>query len=356
MTEEKAVRLALVGIGAWSGAIANAVMKSKKAKLVTCFTRTPEKRKAFSEKYGCDQEKSYEDLVKRGDIDGILVTTPNAIHAEQVALATQYGKHVFVEKPIANTIADGKRIIEVCEKAGVVLMVGHHMRRFAGFRKLKELMDQGAIGKPIQVDTNFSHNAGFALTPKEFRWRGDDSGCPAGSLMTLGVHLAETLNFFLGPIKTAYAYFNKLYIPAPVDDVTATIFRFESGILGYLGSNFASPKALWMYIYGTNANLLCTVTLPELPFAEYLLRVPLVDQDTRVQIFEKGKTGSKDVPLTVGDPVLEEIDEFAHCIQTGEKPETDGKGALAALALIRAAIESARTGQEVKIAGVLSEC
>jgi len=349
MTKGKVVRLGLVGIGAFSGAIANGVMKSNRAELVTCFTRTPEKRKAFSEKYGCDQEESYEAVVKRDDIDGVLLITPNNVHAEQAVLAAQHGKHVFVEKPIANTIEDGKRMIEACEKADVTLMTGHYMRRWGAFRKVKELIDGGAIGDPIQVEANFSHSLGFELTPDKFRWRGDDSGCPAGALMTMGSHHADMLNHLFGPIKTAFSYFVKLYIPADVEDVTTMVFQFESGILGYLGCNYASPKALWMYIYGTRSNMLCTVTMPELPFEEYLLWLPRVDHDSRVQIFERGKTGSRDIPITVGDPILEEIDEFAHCINTGDQPETNGKGGLAALALIRAAIESARTGKQAMI-------
>jgi len=110
------VGVALIGIGSWSGVIANAVQRSKKIKMVTCYTRTPEKRQAFSKKYGCDQEKSFEDVLKRDDVEGILLTTPNAIHAEHAAMAAQYGKHVFVDKPIANTLADGKKILEACQK------------------------------------------------------------------------------------------------------------------------------------------------------------------------------------------------------------------------------------------------
>lgn len=349
MNKGKIARLGLVGLGNWANTIANAIMRSKKNKLVTCFTRTPEKRKAFSEKYGCDQEKSYEALLKRDDIDGVILVTPNAVHCEQTVLAAQYAKHVFVDKPIANTIADGKEMIAACQKAGVVLMVGHHMRRSAGFRKLKELIDGGAIGKPIQVEANVSHSGGFALTPEKFRWRGDDSGCPVAPLMTLGIHQVDILRYLLGPIKTVFSFFNKLYIPAPNEDVTATAFQFESGILGYLGSNYASPKALWTYVYGTEANLLCSVVRADLPVAEYLLRISSVDQDTRVQIFEKGKTGPKNIPLREGDPVLEQMDEFVDCIRTGKKPETDGPGGLTALAFVRAAIESARTGGPQKI-------
>ena len=349
MTPTKTVNLALIGTGAWSGSIGDAMLNSPSVNLIACFDPITEKREAFSQKFGCDHEATYEDVLARTDVDGVHLATPNMLHAEQTLLAAEAGKHIFVEKPIANTIEDGKKMIEACSRAGVVLMVGQHLRRLTGIRKLKELIDDGTIGKPIQVEGNYSQNLGFALTPESFRWRGDDTGCPAGSLMTMGIHHADVFNYLLGPIESAFSYFNRLYIPAPVEDVTATLFRHASGLPGYLGSNYASPKAVWFYVYGTEANLLCTITPPELPFEQYLLWWQQVDRDTEVRIFEKGKTGSREVPIPVGNPIIEEIEEFADCIQNGVRPETDGEGALAALALIRAAIDSARTGQQVKL-------
>ena len=168
--------------------------------------------------------------------------------------------------------------------------------------------------------------------------------------MTMGVHHADTLNHFFGPIEKVYAYFNKLYIPAEVEDVTMTIFQFESGVLGYLGSSYATPRTNWVYVYGTEAMLLCSVSLPNVPFDEYLKIWTVVDRYTTLQLFGKGKDKSEEIALSIGDPILEEIDEFADCIRTGAKPETDGKGGLVALTLIRAAIESARTGKQVKLA------
>jgi len=350
MSQDDGVRVGLVGIGSWSGIIAGAVARSKKAKLVACYSRTVEKRAAYSKQYGCDQENSYEDLLKRKDVDGVLLTSPNAVHAEQAVLAAQHGKHVFVDKPIANTMADGRRMIEACEKAGVALLVGHDMRRLSGLRKMKELIDGGAIGKPVMVESNFSASVGNELTPDKWRWYGDDSGCPAGALMTMGVHHADTLNHVFGPIEKVCAYFNKLYIPAEVEDVSMTIFQFESGVLGYLGSSYATPRTNWIYAYGTEAKLLCTVSLPNVPFDEYLKVWTVVDRYTSLQLLGKGRDKPEEVALPIGDPILEEIDEFADCIRTGSKPETDGKESLVALSLIRASIESARTGKQVKLA------
>lgn len=348
MDEEKKVRLGLVGCGKFAGVVATSVKTSTKAQLVTCFDTLPERRAAYSQTYECDQEKSFEDLVSREDVEGVLLVSPNAIHAEQAEWAARKGKHVYVEKPIANTIADGKRIIEACEKAGVVLMVGHYARRIATIRKAKKLIDAGAIGNPVTVESSVSRESGFQLTPGHFRWRADDSGCPGGPIMTMGIHHVDTFKYLFGPIQTVSAFFSKLYIPAEIEDITAAICRFKSGILGYVGSNYVSPKTRWMYIYGTAANLLWTVNYPVTTYPEYPGGILDIDQRCQLTLFEKGKD-PRDIPVPPGMPYREEIDEFAHCIRTGAHPETDGPGALAALAFIRAAIESAHTGKPVEL-------
>jgi predicted dehydrogenase len=348
MENKGTVRVGISGLGNFAVVIANAIRRSKKVELVTCFSRSPDKRKAFGKRYDCAQASSFEDMIERDDLDAIMLVTPNSVHREQAELAAQHGKHVFVEKPIANTLEDGRAIITACEKARVVLMVGQVHRRHAANRKAKELIDGGAIGKPVMVEVNHSSGQGWDLTPDEFRWRGDDLGCPGGPLMTMGVHQADTLNYLFGPIKTVSSFFTRLHIPAPVEDVTTTILEFESGILGYVGSTYASPKTNWMRVYGTEANLIRTVSTLDRRFD--MERKQSVDQSTRLELIEKGRSEPKEIPLPSGDPILEEIDEFADCILAGEKPETDGPSALNALALIRAAIESAATGKPVKVA------
>jgi predicted dehydrogenase len=343
------VRVALIGIGSWSAVIANAVQRSSKLEMATCFTRDPEKRAAFSKKYGCEQDKSVEDILNRADVDGVLLTTPNLVHAEHALAAASHGKHVYVEKPIANTMSDARKMVEACRNAGVALLVGQDMRRLAGFRKMKALIDQGAIGKPVMVESNFSARLGFELTPDKWRWYGDDSGCPAGALMTMGIHHADTLNYFFGPVEKVFSFFSKLYIPADVEDVEMTTFRFESGVLGHIGSTYASPRANWIRAYGTDGHLACNLSLPNLPFDEYLKVWSVVDKYTCLQHFDKAKDEPETIPLPIGDPILEEVDEFADCIRTGTRPETDGEAGLAALALVRAAIESSQTGAAVDL-------
>jgi len=157
------VRVAAVGIGWWSGELADAVPKGTNLKLVACTTRSPEKRAAFATKYGCRQAESYEAVLKDSEVEGVLLTTPHTLHADQVVAAAEAGKHVFVEKPFTLTVADGRRATTACRRAEVVLAVGHGRRRQPANRALKGMIEAGALGRVVQIEGNVSSNNGFNM-------------------------------------------------------------------------------------------------------------------------------------------------------------------------------------------------
>ena len=103
-----------------------------------------------------------------------------------------------------------------------------------------------------------------------------------------------------------------------------------------------------MHIYGTDANLRCMVSHIDYDFDQLQEVATRARPTTRLVLFEKGK-GEREIPLTPVDSHLEEMEEYARCIRTGDRPETTGQGGLASLSLVRAAIDSARTGKPVKI-------
>ena len=196
------------------------------------------------------------------------------------------------------------------------------------------------------VEANVSGDSGFSLTPDKFRWHGDDSGCPGGALMTSGIHHVDTVHYLLGPVKSVSACFKRLYIAAPVEDVNMTLFELDSGVPGYLGATYSSPYDNWFMVHGTRAKLQWSVSPPVPPTGKFFHNQ---DQYTRLQLFEKGKAPA-DIPFVPTDPVLEEIDEFADCIRAGALTETGADEALAALAFVRAAIDSARLGKKIELA------
>src|SRR6267154_4699632 len=110
------LRVACIGIGWWSDVLADAIQRSGKLEILSCYTRSEEKRKNFAAKYRCRPAASYEAMLADPKIEAIINTTPNDVHLATTRAAAAAGKHVFLDKPIANTVSDGRAITEACRK------------------------------------------------------------------------------------------------------------------------------------------------------------------------------------------------------------------------------------------------
>src|SRR5260221_3478173 len=143
------LRVACIGMGWWSDVLADAIQRSKKLKIGACYTRSEGKRKAFAAKYGCTAAPNYQAILQDRSIEAIVNTTPNDVHLETTRAAAAAGKHVFLDKPIANTVSEGRAITEACRKAGVVLALGYQRRRDRHFRCVRDRIDAGDCGKLV---------------------------------------------------------------------------------------------------------------------------------------------------------------------------------------------------------------
>src|SRR5712691_12722872 len=164
------VRVAAVGVGGWGRTLADAAGRGTGLAIVACTSRSADNRGAFAKTYGCRDLPSYEAVLTDPEVEGVLITTPHSLHAEQVVAAAQAGKHVFVDKPFTLTLTDARRATEACRRAGVVLAVGHQRRRLAASRALKRLVDDGTLGRVAQVEGNMSADGGFVMV-KPGAWR-----------------------------------------------------------------------------------------------------------------------------------------------------------------------------------------
>lgn len=102
------LRVGCIGIGWWSDVLADAIQRSGKLEIASCYTRSEEKRKNFAAKYRCRPAASYEAMLADREIEAIINTTPNDVHLATTSAAARAGKHVFLDKPIANTVSDGR--------------------------------------------------------------------------------------------------------------------------------------------------------------------------------------------------------------------------------------------------------
>jgi len=335
------VHLGLVGVGHWGTQVALAAALDPGVELVACYSRSPEAREAFAHRHGCRAYKSYEEMLADPAIQGIVVMSPNLAHRNHVEAAAAAGKHVLVTKPIATTIEDAVVMIRACERAGVILAVGHQSRREPAIRRLRQLLATGTLGRPVMVEANISTGNGMLIRPEQWRWKRNE--CPGGPLIQLGIHHVDTLQYLLGPIVRVLGWQHRRFVPADIDDVTATLLEFESGASGYLGAGYASGQACWIKLYGT------------LAVAHYDQHLGLtLSRDT----WEAGPARRQEAPGIPLQPPIpttrEEVGEFAECIRTGKPPEIDGSQALRNLAVVLAAIRSQQTGQSVTVEDVLS--
>jgi predicted dehydrogenase len=329
-------------LGNWSRQIFQAVGQLSDVKISHCYSRYPETREAFASDYECLACDSYEQMMDDPDLDGVVVMSSNVAHENDVMLAAEKGKHVFVTKPIATTIAAGQRMIAACEEHDVILGVEHQTRREPALRKLKEILETGELGDVRLVEANYSTPNGLKM--EEGNWRGSQEECPGGALIQIGIHVIDTLQYLLGPMERVFSWQANGGLKVDIAGVTSTLLTFESGLQGYLGSSYVSSFAHWVRIYGSKKNAfyseLVGLTITEDSWEEGIVRNDIAP------------------PAIVKAPmpaIVEEISEFVQCIRTGDRPEIGGEAALHNLAVVLAAVESDKLQAPVTIASIVNE-
>jgi predicted dehydrogenase len=327
------LRVAVLGMGWWSDVLADAIKRSTAIEIVACYTRSDDKRRAFAEKYRCRAAQNYGEVLNDPEIEAIVNTTPNNVHLETTRQAAKAGKHVFLDKPIANTVAEGMEIARVCEQAGVVLALGYQRRRESHFRWIKNEIDEGRFGRLVQAECNISRDRLGKIDLSS--WRYQASGMPGGVMLQIGIHYVDVLELLLGPVRRVSGMSAQLVLPGDNPDVANLILQHESGALSNLTASYASASEYYMMnVYGKEAS------------AYY-------DLFQGLRYLKRGETAARAVPVETNDTIREELEEFAHCVRTGSKPETDGFWASRNLAVIKAGVRSAREGRLVDVAEML---
>jgi predicted dehydrogenase len=327
------VRVACIGMGWWSDVLADAIKRSDKIEIVSCFTRSEDKRAAFARKYSCKPAASYDEVLADRTIEAVINTTPNDVHLPTTKQAAAAGKHVFLDKPIANNVTEGRAITEACRKAGVILAMGYQRRRESHFRWVKQQIDKGVFGTLVNAEANISRDRLGKIDLNS--WRYQATGMPGGVMLQIGIHYADVLTYLMGPVKAVRGQFAQLVLPGDNPDVASFIFEHDNGALSTLNASYASASEYYlMNIYGKDATA-------------------FYDLHGGLRLLKRGEDQAKPVPTAKNDTFVEELEEFAAAIRGNGKPEVGGDYATVSLAVVRAGILSAREGRKVEVAEVL---
>ena len=326
------VNVALIGAGNVSRRHVAAWRSARGARVVGVADLAPDLAAKAAADLGAERTAGdYRDLLDAPDVDAVDVCTTENTHARIAVDAAERGKHVLVEKPIATTLEDADRMIAAAEANGVKLMVAHTHRFYDYSRAAKDAIDAGEIGAPVYV--RFVTGAG---TWKQ-DWTGTriSAGDTGGNVVTNGVHLADTLNFWLDarPVSV-YAQARNVTSPhLEMDDYFMLTLSYENGAIGVCElsrANMPRSNAFEsLMVLGTEGEL---------------------NSGTQhASLWSYGDHG-----LTFGESGVQrgfdaEIQAFVDSVAEDRTPPVTGEDGRLALQMCLAAMESAASGEVVML-------
>lgn len=237
------------------------ILKDDGSKLVAVMDRIAETAETVGKKYKVPYFTDEADMLSSVDCDAVYIGTPVFCHYEQAMTALRFGKHVFLEKPVAMNAEQSDLLVREFEKAGKQLAIGYMMKYHNLHEKAKELLQTGGLGKVCEARAQFT-----CWYPEiAGAWRQKKALGGGGALMDLGVHCIELLEFLLDEeiqeVKGFCANRTFLY---EVEDGAVFAFRTESGILGHVDVHFNVPDAASeskLELYGSSGCVICKGTL-----------------------------------------------------------------------------------------------
>lgn len=172
-------------------------------------------------------------LIHDPAVDAIYIATPPSSHKEYTLLAAAARKPVYVEKPMALNSAECQAMIAACQTAGVPLFVAYYRRALPRFLKIKELIDQGAIGEIRFVQIQLTQRPPAAPIPAgELPWRVRPEIAGGGHFVDLAAHTLDLLGYLLGPVSSASGFSSNQGGFYPAEDIVSGSFTFKSGVQG----------------------------------------------------------------------------------------------------------------------------
>jgi predicted dehydrogenase len=331
------IKLAFTGTGI-NKVHARAAQKIEGVELAAIVNHRPESMAAFAQTFDIPcQYANIEELLSAGDVDAVVVSTPNYLHAPQTIAALQAEIPVMVEKPMAMNATEAQSMLEASQKSGAPLMVAHCWRFDKEVRWLKA--QSGKLGPIIRTRGTSVHanwGPGGWFTQKEL--------AGAGAMADVGIHAVDTVRYLLGdPLPVSvYAKIGTYYGDFEVDDTAVVWINWDNGAISYIETGWWQPHA-----DSPNA---ATQLYGKKGFGQvFPTRLELPDRvNEKVDVVEGGFPYPR-LRESRQEMYDRQLAYFIECLQTQKTPTPGGAEGLINMKIVDAAYESARTGKVVEI-------
>jgi len=314
MVQKRKVGLGLIGLGYVGRRHLRNCLHLNSAKLVAA-SDISEKALGFAKAMGVKKTfRDYNRLLKEGTIDAVIIALPNFLHVSCVKDAAEAGKDIFLEKPLARNVTEGKEIVSATKKNGIKLMVGYVLRFCPSFCGLKEKINSGVLGDvqmayASKIDSGpFIHRAeGFTPVPVPSWWfKKELTG--GGALLDQGCYLINLLRWYFGEIADIKSHLGYRFNMG-FEDHAICIAKFKSGVTANINVGwFSQESQIRVELYGTARHAVAY----ESPSNKIISAIQLLT----------GVTPRFDIPY------LSELQHFVHCIRHGLLPSPSGDDAL----------------------------
>jgi predicted dehydrogenase len=309
------VRIGVVGLGYWGPNLARNFASLPGCELSYCCDASEEARARIAPSFpGARFTGDLDELLADPALDGVAVATPVPTHASLAQRVLEAGKHCFVEKPLAVSVSDAERVVQVANSSGRVLMVGHLLEYHPGVETLKELTDSGELGDRIYYIYGNRLNLG--------KLRADEN-----ALWSLGAHDVSVVLHLAGEEPYEVVAHGESYVRGGVEDVVFCFLRFPSGLAAHLHLSWLDPhKERRFTVVGSRR----MATFDDMAIEGKLTIYDKgFDEDARgygEYTTRSGYSYSPRIPNV--EPLRVECEHFLQCVRTGARPRSDGQSGL----------------------------
>jgi len=289
----------------------------------------------FAERFNAERTfSSAEELIENPEIDAVYLATPVNLHLAHTLLAARAGKHVLCEKPMALDTAECDRMIEACERAGVLLGVAYYRRFYPSVLKIKEIIKKGGLGRPVLARALAAEYWDF---PEDhpFNWRLTLAQGGGGPLMDFGSHRIDILLDIMGPVLTVSAFTDRLLFEREVEDSAVVIMRHESGAHSVIGAyHTIGPHGDELEVFGSSGS----ITMKSLNSGT----MQVTGRGGEAEVLQKPPHDNFHLPL---------IEDFGLAISQGRPPGITGRTGRETSRILEAAYKASRQGLTIRIQG-----
>lgn len=336
---EKKFKVAVIGCGVIANKHMTGVNEKPECELYAiCDSARDDRLQKHKEEYGAKiAVTDYKELVDDPNIDFVIITTPDNTHMEMACAFMRAGKDVLLEKPMALTMPECEEMLRVEKETGKRLMVGQVARYNNNARTAKKLVEEGAIGDLVYIESEYAHDYMKSRGYDDWRVSPEREGMIGG-----GCHAVDLLRWIAGnnPEEVHAFSTHKYLMDWPVNDTTIAIFKFPNGVIGkvFCGIGVKRNYTMRTCLYGTKGTLIWDG-----------------GRATEMYLYQVDENGEnyKKPHIVPGNPnghnMAGEISDFVDAMIEGKPNPISALEGATTVAICRATVESAKTGETVKI-------